>query len=146
MSEREGLKLYADIINMPHHVSRKHPQMPLADRAAQFLPFAALTGYDAAVKETARLTSDRMELDEMRKAQLNEKLLLLQECLPQQPAARITFFKKDEKKQGGAYLSVTGNVKRIDLYEGMIILTNGTKVRIDDIAELESDMFAIDGN
>ena len=134
---------YEDIINMPHHVSGKHPQMPLATRAAQFLPFAALTGYDAAVEETARLTSDRMELDENRKTELNEKLLLLQECLSQRPAARITFFKKDEKKDGGAYISAVGNVKKIDQIEGVVILINGTVIRIDDIVEVESDVFAM---
>ena len=134
---------YEDIINMPHHVSGKHPQMPLATRAAQFLPFAALTGYDAAVEETARLTSDRMELDENRKTELNEKLLLLQECLSQRPAAWITFFKKDEKKDGGAYISAVGNVKKIDQIEGVVILINGTVIRIDDIVEVESDVFAM---
>ena len=134
---------YSDIINLPHHVSRKRPQMPLATRAAQFLPFAALTGYDAAVEETARLTDSRMELDEMRKEELNEKLLMLQACLPQQPAVRITFFKKDEKKTGGAYLSAVGNLKKIEQPENILVLTNGTKVPVDDVIELESEVFTM---
>jgi len=128
---------YSDMINLPHHVSGKHPQMSLEVRAAQFLPFAALTGYDDALEETARLTETKVDLDDNYKEQLNEKLLLLQKCLPAQPAVRITFFKKDEKKDGGAYITAAGNLKKIDLYENRLVLTNGTGVGISDIVELD---------
>lgn len=135
----DASRIYADIIHLPHHVSDRHPQMPLKTRAAQFLPFAALTGYDAAVEETARLTEAKADLDEMRKSELNEKLLILQSWLPQKPPVRITFFKKDEKKSGGAYLTAVGNISRIDPQEGMLLLSNGSRILIEDITEIESD-------
>lgn len=132
---------YDDIIDLSHHVSQTHPQMPVSDRAAQFAPFAALTGYDAAVKETARLTEERIELEEYEKMVLNEKLLLLQEQLQKRPAATITFFQPDEKKAGGSYVTVSGNIKKIDAYEGRIVLMDGMKVPIADIIGLESELF-----
>ena len=133
---------YDDILDLPHHVSQTHPHMPLSDRAAQFSPFAALTGYDAAIRETARLTDEKIELDEGTKAVLNEKLQLLQEHLKEQPVAAITYFKPDERKAGGAYVTVSGSIKKIDTYEGMIILADGTKVTVNDIIEMESELFA----
>ena len=101
---------YDDIIDLPHHTSKKHPRMPLLDRAAQFAPFAALTGHEAAIKETARLTEEEIELDENRKELLDLRLQQLQECLAEQPMVTVTYFKPDEKKAGGAYVSVTGVV------------------------------------
>lgn len=145
LEEKKNIELYGDIIDLPHHVSRKRARMPLETRAAQFLPFAALTGYDAAVEETARLTDARMELDESRKSELNEKMLLLQECLAQRPAVRVTFFQKDERKEGGAYITLAGTVKKIDQYENVLILTDGTRIRIEDVAELESDFIKSSG-
>lgn len=133
---------YQDIIGLPHHVSRRRPQMPLSTRAAQFLPFAALTGFDEAVEETARLTADRIELDENVKLALNDKLLILQTCLGQQPAVRITFFKKDDKKAGGMYLTAAGNVKKIDMHEERVIFLNGTSVKMEDIVEMDGEIFA----
>lgn len=139
MGNNPGEKFcYDDIINLPHHVSAAHPPMPVSDRAAQFLPFAALTGYDAAIEEAARLTEEKIELDEYRKAVLNEKLLLLQELLDKRPAIEITFFRPDEKKIGGSYVTVSGSVRKIDAYEGRIIMDDGTKVPIDDIVEIEN--------
>lgn len=130
---------YDDIMDLPHHVSKTHPQMPLSVRAAQFSPFAALTGYDAAIRETARLTEEKIELDEYEKAALNEKLLFLQEHLKEQPAAAITFFRPDAKKAGGAYLTVSGKVKKIDAYENLLFLVDGTTVPVDDIIEIECE-------
>ena len=98
---------YDDIIHLPHHVSATRPRMPMLDRAAQFSPFVALTGYEAAVRETARLTDQRVELDESAKAELDRKLRLLL-SLPGQPEASITYFRPDERKEGGAYETVTG--------------------------------------
>lgn len=133
---------YDDILDLPHHVSQTHPHMPLSERAAQFSPFAALTGYDAAIRETARLTDEKAELDEGTKAVLNEKLQLLQEHLKARPVAAITYFKPDERKAGGAYVTVSGSIKKIDTYEGMIVLADGTKVPVNDIIEMESELFA----
>lgn len=131
---------YDDIINLPHHVSTKHPHMPLMDRAAQFSPFAALTGHDAAVKETARLTDRRVELDELEKEALREKLNLIVEMMDEHPEVTLTYFQPDTKKDGGAYLSVTGCVKKIDEYERVVCMTDGVKILIDEIIEIESEL------
>ncbi|MEG2421569.1 MAG: hypothetical protein RSB55_08455, partial [Oscillospiraceae bacterium] len=93
---------YDDMLHLPHHVSEKHPSMPMLDRAAQFSPFAALTGYDAAVKETARLTDRRVELDEGEKEAIDQRLTLVQERLPDPTEVTITYFVPDKKKAGGA--------------------------------------------
>lgn len=128
---------YADIINLPHHISSTRPQMAIIDRAAQFSPFAALTGYDAAIEETGRLTDEFAELDENRKFILNEKLQLILENIKEQPKVTITYFKPDSKKQGGAYVNVTGCVKKIDNYEQCIVMTDGEKILIELIYEIE---------
>ena len=133
--------MYEDIINLPHHVSKTRPQMSMLDRAAQFSPFAALTGYDAAIKETGRLTDEKIEMDEDRKAVLDMKQAYLIEMLDEQPEISITYFQPDTKKSGGAYVTVTGNLKRFDEYERLLILTDGKKIPIDDIADIESDLF-----
>ena len=133
--------MYEDIINLPHHVSKTRPQMSMLDRAAQFSPFAALTGYDAAIKETGRLTDEKIEMDEDRKAALDMKQAYLIEMIDEQPEISITYFLPDTKKSGGAYVTVTGNLKRFDEYERLLILTNGKKIPMDDIADIESDLF-----
>lgn len=132
---------YDDIINLPHHVSATRPQMSMIDRAAQFSPFAALTGYDAAIKETGRLTDEKIEIDEDTKASLDMKQAHLMEIIDEQPEISITYFLPDTKKSGGAYVTVTGNLKRFDEYERLLILTNGKKIPMDDIADIESDLF-----
>lgn len=104
--------MYEDIINLPHHVSDKRPQMSMWDRAAQFSPFAALTGYDDAVTETARLTDDKIELDESAQATLDMKQHILMETISEQPEISVTYFKKDVKKAGGTYLTLTGKLKK----------------------------------
>lgn len=132
---------YDDIINLPHHASAVHPRMSMIDRAAQFSPFAALTGYEAAVKETARLTQERVELDESRKSVLNEKLQMVQELLDERPEVTITYYVPDERKAGGAYVSVTGQIKKIDEYERVVVLMNNTVIPIDQIYGIESEYF-----
>ena len=132
---------YEDIVDLPHHVSRKHPQPTMADRAARFAPFAAITGYEEMVLEEARITDDRIELDENSKAALNEKLNMILEFIDEQPEVSITYFEPDMRKAGGAYITVIGTVKRIDEYEHLVIMTDGKKIRIDDIFGLESDLF-----
>lgn len=132
---------YDDIINLPHHVSSRHPQMSSLDRAAQFSPFAALTGYDAAIKETARLTEEWTDLDEGRKAMLDEKLQMLREHLSQKPEITFTYFKPDEKKNGGAYLTVVGKVKKIREYEHQILLEDGTVLLIENLCSIEGELF-----
>lgn len=134
---------YEDIINLPHHVSKTRPQMPMSDRAAQFAPFAALTGYDAAIKETGRLTDDKIELEESSLNELNAKIQLLREKLADAPEVTFTYFRPDDRKDGGAYLTITGTVKKLDDYEWQIVLQDGTKVPIDDILDISGDIFAV---
>lgn len=132
---------YEDIINLPPHISKKHPQPSMMDRAARFAPFAAITGYEEMVLEEARVTEDRIDLDEETLSLLNEKLSMIQEFLYEEPQIKITYFEPDKKKTGGAYVSITGVVKRIDEYERLVIMTDGKKIRIEDIYGLESDLF-----
>lgn len=132
---------YDDILNLPHHVSASRPHMSAIDRAAQFAPFAALTGYDAAVRETARLTDARMELDEYEKEALNDKLRVLGENLESAPEVTITYFLPDGKKAGGAYVTASGAVKKIDGYERVVVLADGGRIPIDEIAGIGSDLF-----
>ena len=132
---------YSDIIDHPHYVSKTRPQMSELERAAQFSPFAALTGYDAAISETGRLTDEKIELGEETKAVLDMKQQYLLDMISDQPEITVTFFIPDTKKSGGAYVSVTGNLKRIDEYERLMLLTTGEKIPLDDIMDIESDLF-----
>lgn len=132
---------YDDIINLPHHVSDRHPQMSAIDRAAQFSPFAALTGHEAAIAETARLTEAKAKLDETRKEALDARLQLIRQRLPLQPEIAVTYFVPDARKEGGSYLRVTGVPKKLDDTEHKIIMQNGTVIPIDDIFEIESTLF-----
>ena len=128
---------YNDIINLPHHVSPTRPQMSMMDRAAQFSPFAALTGYDAAIKETGRLTDEKIELGEEELSILNIKFQLLVDSLDEEPEVNITYFKPDDRKAGGAYLTASGTVKKIDDFERIIFMKNGTKIPMDDVLSIE---------
>lgn len=130
---------YDDIINLPHPTSANHPRMSLYDRAAQFSPFAALTGHDAAIKETARLTEQKIELSEDTISRLNEKLQIVADNL--ETEVTITYFVPDERKSGGAYVSYTGIVRRIDDYEHTLIMTDKTVIPIEQISEIESELF-----
>lgn len=130
---------YDDIINLPHPTSANHPRMSLYDRAAQFSPFAPLTGHDAAIKETARLTEQKIELSEDTISRLNEKLQIVADHL--ETEVTITYFVPDERKSGGAYVSYTGIVRRIDDYEHTLIMTDKTVIPIEQISEIESELF-----
>lgn len=134
-------KSYDDIINLPHHISATHPHMSILDRAAQFSPFAALTGYESAVKETARLTDEQIELDENSKAVLEMKLRILADELANHPKVGITYFQVDAKKDGGAYIDAIGIVKKIDEYERVLLMVDGTKIPIEAIIEIEGELF-----
>lgn len=137
MNQEESYK-YRDMLNLPHHVSRTHPPMPVQDRAAQFAPFAALTGHHEAVKETARLTDERIELDEYCKAVIDEKLQKIQEQLStEQPVVSVTYFVPDAKKAGGSYETAAGCVKKVDEYQRILVLTDGTRIPIDEIIEVD---------
>lgn len=135
------MEKYEDIINLPHHVSTKRPQMSMLDRAAQFAPFAALTGYDAAIKETGRLTDEKIEMDEESLNMLNMKFQMLVDALDDEHEVTFTYFKPDKTKAGGAYITVTGSVKKIDDFERIITMLDGTKIPMDDVYSIESDIF-----
>lgn len=132
---------YDDIFNLPHHVSATRPQMSLENRAAQFSPFAALTGHDAAVKETARLTDRRIGLGESDIADLDLKMQILTEHITDQPEITVTYFQPDTKKDGGAYVAVTGELKKIDEYERIVVLMTGEMIAIDDVLDIECELF-----
>lgn len=129
---------YDDIIDLPHHVSKKHPQMSLHDRAAQFSPFAALTGYEDAVGEAARLTDRRQELDEEQAARLEQQLSLLTETAAERPEIMVTYFLPDARKSGGKYVTVQGTLRRIDETEKTLIFTDGRRIAIRDIWEIST--------
>ena len=128
-----GDKGYEDIIYLPHPVSRNHPPMPVGDRAAQFAPFAALTGYEEAVEEAARLTECRIELDRDRIEELDRELRRLREHIKERPEADIVCFQPDERKTGGALVTLSSRVKKIDEYEGRLIMADGSVIAIEDI-------------
>lgn len=138
----EARKKYANIIELPHHQSNTRPKMSNYDRAAQFSPFAALTGHADSIKETARLTDEYSEPSEEMKAIMNEKILFLMEQLENQPEITITFFKPDDKKQGGAYITITGVVKKIKTYERQIQMTMGDLIPIDMIFGIDGEIFS----
>lgn len=127
---------YDDIIELPHHVSKKHVQMSIHDRAAQFSAFAALTGHKAAIQETERLVDKKIELDENEIQLLNEKLAMIYESLDQHPEVEVTYFVKDSRKDGGKYVTIEGCVKKIDVYHQLLIFEDGMRVPVEDITEI----------
>ena len=149
---------YADIIDLPHHVSTRHPQMPMEKRAAQFSPFAAMVGHDAAIRETARLTEEQLDLSEDEKAVIDGKLQMIQAHIKEQPTGAkqshhapapalahpcasevtVTYFQPDEKKSGGAYVTITGSARRIDEVERILNLADGTVIPLMDIVAVQS--------
>ena len=133
---------YNEIMGLPHHVSKTRPQMPMSDRAAQFAPFAALTGYDAAIKETGRLTDERIELDVEALSALDMKYQLLMEALDEAPEVIITYFRPDERKAGGKYVSAVGAVKKIDDFERRITMQDGTRIPMDDVLSIDGELFS----
>lgn len=133
---------YDDIINLPHHISAVHPPMSVINRAAQFLPFAALTGYDDAIRETGRLTDAQLELEEDAICALDGKLHILEERLTERPEISVTYFRPDARKAGGAYVTVTGRIKRIDCYERVLCMENGSKIPMEAVVEMEGEIFS----
>lgn len=133
---------YDDLIYLPHPVSRKHPPMSAMDRAAQFSPFSALTGYEAVLREAGRLTDSRAELSEYSLDILDQKQEILLDAAPAHPEITVTYFIPDRRKQGGAYGTLKGNLKRIDLARRVIILLDGTEVSLDDVADIQCELFA----
>ena len=132
---------YDDILHLPHPTSKKHPRMPISDRAAIFSPFAAPTGHAAAIQETARLTDQKIELDEDTKAELDRRQAILLEHIAEQPEVTITWFCPDEKKSGGAYVVTVGRLKRVDETAGTLRLADGMTIALDEIVDLQSDLF-----
>ncbi len=128
---------YDDIIDHPHYQSNKRPHMSMLDRAAQFSPFAALTGYDDSVKETARLTQSRIDLTEDEIGIINNKLKYIEEMIDSSPSVTVTYFAEDEFKEGGQYLTITECVKKIDPYQNLLLLCDGTKINLTDIFDLD---------
>ena len=135
------MKDYSDIIDLPHHVSLAHPQMSLNDRAAQFSPFAALTGYEEVIKETSRVTKSKQGVASDKAEELSKKLQILDNFSNLHPFVRVTYFQKDKRKQGGSYLSYEGETKRIDDYSKSLLFLSGISIPIEDIFELEGDIF-----
>lgn len=130
---------YADIIDKQHHVSKKHKSMSMEERAAQFSPFAALTGYEAAVKETARLTDEWKELDEDEKALINESLKKLYRHIAERPQVTVTYFEPDERKEGGSRKSITGRLRKIDEDRQLLALEDGFEIQISRILNIRKD-------
>ena len=142
MNPKDGItNSYEDIIDLPHHTSTTHPHMSAFDRAAQFSPFAALTGHDAAITETARLTETRVELDEYSKADLNRRLCILQDRMDEQPEVSITYFQPDIKKSGGAYITAAGCIKKMVEYERAVVMQDDTRIPIDQIIAVDGEWF-----
>ncbi len=131
---------YDDILHLPHHRSSRRSHMSMTDRAAQFSPFAALTGFEAAIEETGRLTDRRPELEDYGNALLDWKLAQLMPLLSQQPEVRITYFLPDSCKSGGTCEDIQGHLKKIDLYAQRMILTNGQSIPMGDIVNIESSL------
>lgn len=141
MSKTKAEELYADIINLPHHELTNRQRMPVINRAASFSPFAALTGYDEHIREAGRITDEKIELDDERKEKISKKLNYTMEFAEEDTEITITYFLPDNKKSGGAYVNHTGIIKRIDEYERKIIFTDKTVIPIDDICEIDSELF-----
>ena len=131
---------YEDIINLPHHTSKKHPRMSLEARSAQFAPFAALTGYDEILIETARLTNEKIEIDETMKVIIDSKLQLIKEHIKEMPLVTFMYFVPDLKKEGGKYVTLTGNVRKIDEYRNVVVLEDKTEIPINDIIDIRVDI------
>ena len=141
MSNSPSHHKYDDIIHLPHHVSPTRSRMSMIDRAAQFSPFAALTGYDAAIRETGRLTGQQIELSEDSRAALDHKQQLLLAHIDDLPEISVTYFVPDGRKPGGKYVTVSGYMRKIDDYQRTLVLTNGARIPLDAILELESELF-----
>ena len=132
---------YDDIINLPHHVSKTRPQMSRMSRAAQFSPFAALVGFDQSIAETARQTQIRQSQSEEARAVIDQKLRFLADHPDAREEVTVTYFVPDSRKEGGAYQTVRGSVKKVDPFDYLLILLDGTKIPFEDICSIESPFF-----
>lgn len=131
---------YNDIINLPHYEPKYHPRMSMQAKAAQFSPFAALTGYEAAIHETGRLTEEQAEISENQNEELNQKLTYLMNC-GDHPEISVTYFEADQKKSGGAYLTKTSSLSRVDEYTQLLVLSDGSSIKLSSILALEGEIF-----
>ena len=129
---------YDDIIHLPHHVSATRPRMSMENRAAQFSPFSSLTGYGAAIRETARLTDHKIELDDYEKEELNGKLRIIAEHLGEDFPVSITYFLPDRKKAGGTYVNASGIIKKLDSCKRLVIFSDGREIPADNILSIET--------
>ena len=136
-----GGKMYEDIINLPHHVSKTRPQMSLIERAAQFSPFSALDGYDDAVDETARLTDRQAALSDDARTELDRKMQFLKEVISFHPEVTAVYFLPDLKKEGGAYLTAIGRVKKLDDFERAMVFDDGSVIPYDSILAISGEVF-----
>ena len=132
---------YDDIIHLPHPTSKKYPRMSVRDRAAIFSPFSALSGHGAAIAETARLTDQRMELNEDAKVELDRRQAVLLEHIGEQPEVTVTWFRPDDRKEGGIYVTTVGRAKKIDEFKRILSMVSGQKIVLDDIVQIESRLF-----
>lgn len=135
--------LYDDMVDLPHHVSKKHRQMPLADRAAQFAPFAALSGYGSDITEAGRTTERKAELDEYAIAAIDGKLRIIQDMIADMPEVTVIYFVPDASKTVGMYVDAIGRVAEINEYEHILVMNDGKKIPINDISKIESDIFGM---
>ena len=142
MNDRMECHRYDDVINRQHPTSKEHPRMSNMNRAAQFAPFAALTGYEESIEETTRLTDRRIELSEYEIEELDVKLNFIQEHIKERPEVIVTYFQPDERKEGGKYLTVTGNVRWIDEVNGVMVFEGETILDINTITDIEKEDFA----
>ena len=138
-----NMKKYENIVDLPHHTSDKRPRMSRENRAAQFSPFAALTGYNAEINETARLTDEKLELSEDRINDINTKLQIIMDNIDEYPEVTVEYFVPDEKKSGGSYIKIIGNIRRIDEHERILIMKDNHTVPIDDIYSIDGKIFSI---
>ena len=138
---KESIDKYQDIINLPHHVSKKHPQMSRYERAAQFAPFAALSGYEDIIKEEGRLTDNRIEINEEAKFILDRKMQILMNSIDKKPFISVTYFVPDERKSGGEYVSINECIKKIDVLKQIIVTENGIVVPVIEIVDMQGEIF-----
>lgn len=137
--QADDFSRYADMLHLPHPVSQKHPHMSRLDRAAQFSPFAALSGYEAALQEAGRLTEERIELAEGEKEEIRCRLQAVQDAVARHPKITVVYFVPDEKKEGGAYVTAVGRVKRLDEFSRTLLFQDGRSVPLDEIVDLRGD-------
>lgn len=139
----EDIQRYDDIIHLPHPEPSTHPRMTMENRAAQFSPFAALTGYDEATREEARLTDEKKELSDDMIEMLDARLAVLEQHLKEHPSITVTYFHQDEKKSGGRYITVSGTLKNLDGLKHILHMTDNIKIPIENIRLIECDLFRI---